>query len=290
MSSDRSKRGSKRKFKSNPAADKALRRTSVVLTEQLNLFETTIHLHHINGLTPLELEKLTHSHTTELERKQYLVTTVIPGKGYYRGMMLLRRALKKSKQFDLYNSLDKAYEEAVNVVVAEKLKLQTSESKHETGSLCSVETASEFCTSITSAMFTGSNSLCRDDGGQGRSQSRPTSINSDSSDESDDDVVSLDSPLDSPGEQEQQLSLSSNDTDVTLQVALSQGSRATISLTPSPHRLRSNHICHKSHPYKPPGKPVSFTVNVLPDNSTNCNSNSDHHEKVAPVIENVSWL
>ena len=132
-------------------------------------------------------------------------------------------------------------------MVAEKLKLQTSESKFETG-ICSVETASEFCTSITSAMFTGSNSLCRDGEGQCRSQSRPTSINSDSSDESD-DVVSLDSPLHSPAEQEQQLSLSSNDTDVTLQVAVSQGSRATISFTPSPHRLRSNHICHKSHPY-----------------------------------------
>ena len=93
VSSDKSKRGSKRKFKSNSAADKALRETSVVLTEQLNLFETTIHLHHINGLTSLEFENLTHSHTTKLEQKQYLVTTGIPGRGYYRGMMLLRREI-----------------------------------------------------------------------------------------------------------------------------------------------------------------------------------------------------
>ena len=114
--SDRSKREFKKKFKSYLAADKALRRTSTVLVEQLNLFETTLHLHEIDGLTTLEMEKLRHLQTTELEQKQYLETGVIPSKGHYRGMTLLRRALKKSKQFDLYNCLDKAYEEAVNGV------------------------------------------------------------------------------------------------------------------------------------------------------------------------------
>ena len=71
--SDRSKRESKKKFKSNLAADKALRRTSTVLVEQLNLFETTLHLYEIDGLTTLEMEKLRHLHslqTTELERKR----------------------------------------------------------------------------------------------------------------------------------------------------------------------------------------------------------------------------
>ena len=291
---DSAKRESKRKFKSNLAADKALRRTSTVLVEQLNLFETTLHLHEIDGLTTLEMEKLRHSHTTELERKQYLVTGVIPGKGYYRGMTLLRRALKKSKQFDLYNCLDKAYEEAVNGVIAEKLKIQqTSENKHETltGSTCSVETASDFCTSITSAMFTGSTSLHWDGGGEGKNQNRPTSINSNSSDESNDDIVSLDSPLDSPVEQQQQLSLPSCDVDVMLQIPLSQGSTTTISLMSSPHRLRSNHISLQSHPYKtkkPSMQAVSLTVNVIPENSSDGNSISDDHEKDTPVIENVS--
>ena len=58
ISINRPKRESKKKFQSNPAADKALRRTSMVLVEQLNLFETTLHSHKINGLTPLEMEKL----------------------------------------------------------------------------------------------------------------------------------------------------------------------------------------------------------------------------------------
>ena len=284
---------SKKKFKSNPAADKALRSISMVLVEQLNLFETTLYLHKINGLTPLEVQKLGNSHTTELERKQYLVTGVIPSKGYYRGMTLLRRALKKSNQFDLYNRLDKAYQEAVNEVIAEKLKIQqASENKHETltGSTCSVKTASDFCNSITSAMFMGSNSLYRSGGGEGKNQNRPTSINSDSSDDNDDDVVWLDSPLDSPLEQQQQSP--SCDVDVTLQIPLSQGHRATISLASSPHRVRSDHISLESNPHKtnlrPSGQAVSLTVNVIPENSSDGNSSSDNHNKDTPVVENVS--
>ena len=103
-------------------------------------------------------------------------------------------------------------------------------------------------------MFAGSTSLCWDSGGggEGKNQNRPTSINSDSSDESDDDIVSLDSPLDSPVEQQQQqqLSLPSCDVDVTLQIPLSHGSTTTISLKSSPHRLQSNHFSLQSYPYK----------------------------------------
>ena len=145
-------------------------------------------------------------------------------------------------------------------------------------------------------MFTGSTSLCWDGGGggEGENQNRPTSINSDSSDESDDDIVSLDSPLGSPVEQQQQQqqsSLPSCDVDVTLQIPLSQGSTTTISLTSSPHRLRSNHISLQSYPYKtkkPSTQAVSLTVNVIPENSSDGNSSSDDHDKDTPVIENVS--
>ena len=185
------------------AAYKALRKASVVLIEQLNLFETSLPLYAINGLTLLELQKLGHSYTTEPERKQYLVTTIIPSKGYYRGMMLLRRALKKSNQFDLHNSLKNAYDEAVNILFSEKLELpHTPESKHETGSNSSVEPVSSsvepVCFSdITSAMFTGSSLLYR---GEGKVQNRPISVDNDSSDESDD---VLDYPSDFPLEQQQ---------------------------------------------------------------------------------------
>ena len=237
------------------AAYKALRKASVVLIEQLNLFETSLHLHAINGLTLLELQKLRHSYTTEPERKQYLVTTIIPSKGYYRGMMLLRRALKKSNQFDLHNSLKNAYDEAVNILFSEKLELpHTPESKHKTGSNSSVEPV---CFSdITSAMFTGSSLLYR---GEGKVQNRPISVDNDSSDESDD---VLDYPSDFPLEQQQ------------LQMPLPQRSMPTISLAYLPHRLRSYHVSYKTNPMLP------VTVNVLPSNDS---SSSDDRDKAIPV-------
>ena len=102
------------KFKSNAAADKALKKISVDLVQQLNLSDTTLHLHAMNGLTPLETEKLQNGYITELERKQYLVTTIMPSKGLYKGMRLLRRALKQSGQAEVFNSLEKAYEAAVD--------------------------------------------------------------------------------------------------------------------------------------------------------------------------------
>ena len=124
----------KEKHKSNVAADKELKRISVDLMQQLNLFDTTLHLHAMNGLTPLETEKLQNSYVTELERKQYLVTIVIPSKGLYKGMRLLRWALKQSGQDEVFNSLEKAYEAAVDEVIAEKLRLShTPEVKHERG-------------------------------------------------------------------------------------------------------------------------------------------------------------
>ena len=59
------------RFKSNRVADKALRQISVNLVQQLNLFETTLRLHAIDGLTLLETQKLQSSQETEIERKQY---------------------------------------------------------------------------------------------------------------------------------------------------------------------------------------------------------------------------
>ena len=280
---------SKQKFKSNLAADKALRRISMDLIEQLDLFETSVHLHKVSGLTQWEMEKLSNSHNTELERKQYLVTTVLPSKGHYRGMRLLRRALKESKQDEIANMLDKAYEGAVDAVIAERLRLsQTPEVKGEkTGTSHAVQpTASERHDSITSATFSSIDLMYRDGGGDVRGEKKSKNLNkstsletnsSDSDDDDGDDIISLDSPV------EQQQPLPSY-VDVRFQLPLSQGNRTTISVTPSPHRQRSNHISHRSNPFKANAtqleQALSFTVNVMPENS---NTDNDRVTNIVSV-------
>ena len=116
--------GSKKIFKSNQAddqaADKALKSVSASFVERLNLFDTTLHLYTMDGLTSLEREKLQSIYVTELERKQYLMTIVIPSKGPYKGMTMLRRALKETRQHEILNILEKAYENAVHTNMAEK--------------------------------------------------------------------------------------------------------------------------------------------------------------------------
>ena len=134
--------------KSDEAADKALKEITVKLVEQLDLFNTTNHLHSMGGLTPLEMQKLQNIAITELERKQYLVTIVMPSKGHYEGMRLLSQALKQSEQDELLSILENAYE---NTVEAEKRQLsQISEVKDETAtSYPAQETAGNCCSDIT---------------------------------------------------------------------------------------------------------------------------------------------
>ena len=256
------------------------------LIEQLNLFNTSVHLHKIEGLDLLEMEKLGNSHITELERKQYLVTTVLPSKGHYKGMRLLRRALKESKQDEILNMLDKAYEGAVDAIIAERLRLsQTPEVK--SGTSYPVQSPiSECCDSITSATFSGID-LCRDGGGEVRgvrksknlnkSTSLDTNDSSDPDDDDGDDIISLDSPV------ERQQPLPSY-VDVKFQFPLSQDSRTTISVTPSPHRQRANHISHRSNPFKAnttrPEQALSVTVNVM---SENPNTNNDRVTNIVSV-------
>ena len=103
----------KQKIKSDRAADKALRRISVHLVKELNLFETTLHLYAMDGLTPSEMERLRNHCETELEKRLYLVTTVIPSKGQYKGMKLLMRALRQTKQYEILSFLEKTYDEEV---------------------------------------------------------------------------------------------------------------------------------------------------------------------------------
>ena len=109
--------GSKQEYKSNQAADKALKRMSVNLVKQLNLFDTVLNLHAMDGLTALEMEELTSFYKTELERKQYLVITVIPSKGQYKGMKLLMQALRQTEQYEVLSLLEKTYDEEVDAII-----------------------------------------------------------------------------------------------------------------------------------------------------------------------------
>jgi len=121
-----------RKFKSDLAADKALKQISTIeILEQINLFETVLQLYSIGALTRLENEKLQNNYITELTRKSLLVTSIIPGKGCYRGMRYFRRALKKTGQCTLLYKLDRAYEDAVDKLIAENLDLLTELEEEE---------------------------------------------------------------------------------------------------------------------------------------------------------------
>lgn len=195
----------RQKFISDQAAEKALKKILVDLVRQLNLFDTMIHLHAMDGLTDLETEKLQNFALTESERKQYLLTSVIPSKGHYKGMTLLMRALKQSKQFEILKALEKAYEDAVNVKITEKLGFSHSpEVKHKTEGKYHVQTtASDCCDSITSVMLSNLEFVCKDPEGDKRRHENFTGCNSSSSDddEGDDDngsVILLDSPQEQP--------------------------------------------------------------------------------------------
>ena len=184
---------SKQKYRSDRAADKALKRTSVNLVKQLDLFDTTLHLHAMDGLTQLETEKLGNSYKTELERKQYLVTTVIPSKGQYKGMKLLMRALRQTEQYEILSLLEKTYDEEVDAIISKKPEL-----KHKSGEGYPVQaTASECSDSINSAVLSDSSLVHKDDSrnvdGLTRTISIGSSSDDDDDDDDDDDVILLDS-------------------------------------------------------------------------------------------------
>jgi len=104
-------------FESDEAADKALKAISSMDTlEQFNLFATVIQLYKNGGLTQLELQKLQNIYVTELERTTLLVTNIIPSKGQYKGMQMLRIALKETEQHTILNKLDKTYKDTMDAL------------------------------------------------------------------------------------------------------------------------------------------------------------------------------
>lgn len=123
---------SKCKFESDPAAIRALKSITLYLIKHLNLLDTTHHLYAMGGLTSLEMEKIASCNTESLS-KELLITLIIPRKGPCRGMTLLRQALKQSEQFEIVNTLEKAYEDALDAILHEKLKTlqKLTEVKHD---------------------------------------------------------------------------------------------------------------------------------------------------------------
>ena len=108
-------------FQLDSAANRALRSiTRLEVLRQLNLFETVIALYSLEAITPLEKEILDNHHNPELQRKDYLLTTVIPRRGPYKGIKVFQDALKKSEQFEVLRTLNQAYEDAVNAVITDE--------------------------------------------------------------------------------------------------------------------------------------------------------------------------
>ena len=121
------------------------------MLEQLNLFETIVQLYSIDGLTRLENEELHNHHVPEIRRKSLLLTSIIPGKGHYKGMRMLRRSLKKTGQHAILNKLNKAYEKAVDALIANNLQLHHSSSEASmTNSVMTANSSDVDCISITS--------------------------------------------------------------------------------------------------------------------------------------------
>ena len=265
------------KFKSDRAADKALKRTSVSLVEQLDLFDTTLHLHAMNGLTALETEKLGNHHETKLERKWYLLTNIIPSKGQYKGMKMLMRALRETEQLDVLSLLEKTYNEEVDAIIAKKLEL-----KHKTGENYPIQaTASDCGDSITSAVLSDSSLLYKDSRKRRRNLDIPTGSNSSSSDDDDDeedDVISLDSPVEQQSEAQQDIVVplpnppvkqQSQSESPYVKVMLPDSGTTMVTVMSSPHRPRANHISHSSSPRKAkqPVQNASVIINSGPENS-----------------------
>ena len=267
---------SKQKFKSDRAADRALKRTSPHLVEQLDLFDTTLHLHAMDGLTLLETEKLGNFCETQLERKRYLVTTVIPSKGQYKGMKLLMRALRQTEQYEVLSLLEKTYDEEVNAIISKKPEL-----KHKTGEGYPIQATASDCDDSMNSVLSDSSLVYKDGGGnvrRNRNITRSISTSS-SSDEDNDEVISLDSPVVEQQPQTQSDHVISPPNPPVQQspcydVNIRLSNTATVTVTSSPHRPRSDHISCGTSPYKakPTEQHVSITVNPALDNFNNNNN------------------
>lgn len=246
-------------IESDLAADVALRRiTTVNVLQQLNLFDTVVYLYSLGEINPFEYERLSNHYETELERKSYLLTQVMPSKGAYKGYQLLKKALKETGQYEILNSLEKAYEDAMNTINDEESKRLSN------GQVA----ANDRCDSISSSIVCASDRDSVDE-----SLDRNTSPSSQSSSDDGSDLTPHD--LSVPQQQyHQQPPPSPMSPHIIIHVPLTQS--ATVSVTPCSHRERSNHISCISNPYRPHTKcqheqSIEVTVNSpFQDDSANC--------------------
>ena len=121
------------------------------------------------------------------------MTTVIPSKGQYKGMKLLMRALRQTEQYEVLSLLEKTYDEEVDAIISKK-----PETNLNTGAGYPIQATVSDCDSdsVTSAMLVDNVRSHRNLDSLTRSISNSKSLGNSSSDEyDDDDVISLDSPI-----------------------------------------------------------------------------------------------
>lgn len=294
-------------IESDAAANRALRSiTRLDVLRQLNLFETVIALYSLEAITPLEKEILDNQHNAELQRKDYLLTKVIPNRGPYKGMKLFQQALKRSDQLEILRVLEQAYEDAVNgIITNESLSLPESlpiasngcfsfpiarssqgtndnESLNSTGATCgSTSDLGEASGSRSDSV--SSNAHASDPGSLGRANvedasrrdERLTSQSSSSPSSSDDDgdtVVPKTLQQQPLPQQQPGMSPSTSGSHIIIHVPISNvGECTTVSVNPMPHRDRSDHISYGSNPYRSHPKHVKQN-NIEVTFFSNCTS------------------
>lgn len=238
-------------IESDLAADKALRRiTRMEVLRQLRLFDTVIQLYSLEAISDLEKEILGNPYNPELQRKDYLLTNVVPRKGPYKGMQSLRQALRQSEQYEVLKILDKAYKDALDAIMANERSLDANDS--------SLAPRSDSVSSSNASVG---------DPDESTVTGRNTSM-SDSSQSSSDEYEPISSQQQLSIVQQQPLSPSPSSSRIIIDVqsttAVSVTTSVTTEVTAVPHRKRSGHISFEANPYKPnsnqPEQSVSVTI------------------------------
>ena len=214
----------------------------------------------------------------------------------------MQQALKQSEQFELLNILDKAYEDAVNSIIAGE-SFGLSQDPNPGASDPAQAAASNHCDSISSnitsasdpdLVYTANNedTLRRDE-----SLGRHTSSSSCSQSSSNDGCDAI--PLETIPQQQQPqqlplsptMSPSSSSSHIIIHMPLSQN--VTVSVTPGTpgHRERSGHISFESNPYGPHPKRLeqSISVTINAGSKEEDTSNENHCRETVRRVDQVMY-